>query len=127
MRKNYPLRPEGKHPDRVLEAVKHDIRKYIQRERRRELPEGAHFWDFDCRFGATQADAQTLHPAALIAELDTLAKTGAEQCYVELLAKPAVRRPHIAGEPALNAENAATAQSSDGSIPNPTQPADRPA
>ena len=127
MRKNYPLRPEGKHPDRVLEAVKHDIRKYIQRERRRELPEGAHFWDFDCRFGATQAEAQTLHPAALIAELDTLAKTGAEQCYVELLAKPAVRRPHVAGEPAADADDAAAAQSSDGSISDPTQPADRPA
>ncbi len=127
MRKIYPLRPEGKQPDRVLEAVKHDIRKYVKRERRRELPEGAHFWDFDCRFGPTQADAQTLHPAALIAELDTLAKTGAEQCYVELLAKPAVRRPHVAGEPTPNAENAAAAQSLDGSISHPTQPADRPA
>ena len=52
MRKTYPLRPEGKHPERVLEAVKHDIRKYQKRERRRELPAGAHFWDFDCRFGA---------------------------------------------------------------------------
>ena len=34
MRKTYPLRPEGKHPDRVLDAVKHDIRKYQKRERR---------------------------------------------------------------------------------------------
>lgn len=127
MRKNYPLRPEGKHPDRVLEAVKHDIRKYIQRERRRELPQGAHFWDFDCRFGPTQAEAQTLHPAALIAELDALAKTGAEQCYVELLAKPGVRRPHVADESAPDADDAAAAQSSDGSITDPTQPADRPA
>jgi hypothetical protein len=127
MRKTYPLRPEGKHPDRVLEAVKHDIRKYIQRERRRELPADAHFWDFDCRFGPTQAEAQTVHPAALIAELDTLAKTGAEQCYVELLAKPGVRRPHIAGEPAPDADNTAVAQSSDGSIPDPTQSTDRPA
>ena len=126
MRKIFPLRPEGKHPDRVLESVKHDIRKYIQRERRRELPEGAHFWDFDCRFGPSQAEAQTLHPAALIAELDALAKTGAEHCYVELLAKPAVRRPHVAGESAPDTA-AAAAQSLDGSIPDPTQPADRPA
>jgi hypothetical protein len=122
MRKIYPLRPEGKHPDRVLEAVKHDIRKYIQRERRRELPADAHFWDFDCRFGPSQAEAQTLHPAALIAELDALAKAGAEQCYVELLAKPAVRRPHVAGEPAADAP---VAQSPDGTDSQPTQPADR--
>jgi hypothetical protein len=131
MRKTYPLRPEGKHPDRVLEAVKHDIRKYLRRERRRELPEGAHFWDFDCRFGPSQAEAQTLHPGALIAELDALAKTGAEQCYVELLAKPAQRQPRPApdatAEAAPDAASEPAAQSPDGSNPQPPQPADRPA
>lgn len=123
MRKTYPLRPEGKHPDRVLDAVKHDIRKYMKRERRRELPADAHFWDFDCRFGPSQAQAQTLHPAALIAELDALAKTGAEHCYVELLAKPALRQPR----PAQDAPREPAAQSPDGSDPHPSQPADRPA
>jgi hypothetical protein len=95
MRKIYPLRPEGKHPDRVLEAVKHDIRKYMKRERRRDLPEGAQFWDFDCRFGASQESAQTVQTAELMSQLDALANAGGEQCYVELLAKPAVwvRRP----------------------------------
>jgi Family of unknown function (DUF6172) len=96
MRKTYPLRPEGKHPDRVLDAVKHDIRKYQKRERRRELPEGAHFWDFDCRFGADQASAQTVHPGELMGLLDALARDGATQCYVELLARPAVRQPRPA-------------------------------
>jgi Family of unknown function (DUF6172) len=93
MRKTYPLRPEGKNPDRVLDAVKHDIRKYQKRERRRELPDGAHFWDFDCRFGADKDSAQTVHPGELIGLLDALAKEGAPQCYVELLARPAVRQP----------------------------------
>lgn len=92
MRKIFELRPEGKHPDRVLEAVKHEIRKYIKRERRRDLPEGAHFWDFDCRFGADKDGAQTVHPAELIGALDALVKDGAAQCYVELLAKPGVRQ-----------------------------------
>jgi hypothetical protein len=125
MRKIYPLRPEGKHPDRVLEAVKHEIRKYIKRERRRELPEGAHFWDFDCRFGPSQAEAQTLHPAALIGELDALAQTGAEQCYVELLAKPALRQPRQAQDAAPDAASEPAAQSSDGTDLHPPQPADR--
>lgn len=92
MRKTYPLRPEGKHPDRVLEAVKHDIRKYIKRQRRVPLPTGVDFWDFDCRFGTAQDNAETLHPAALIAQLDELAKAGAATAYVELLAKPGVRQ-----------------------------------
>lgn len=123
MRKTYPLRPEGKHPDRALDAVKHDIRKYMKRERRRELPPDAHFWDFDCRFGPNQAQAQTLHPAALIAELDALAKTGAEQCYVELLARPALRQPR----PTPDAAREPAAQSPDGSDSHPSQPTDRPA
>jgi len=97
MRKTYPLRPEGKNTDRVLDAVKHDIRKYMKRERRRDLPEGATFWDFDCRFGADKDSAQTANPAELIGLLDVLAKAGGEQCYVELLAKPGVRQPRPAG------------------------------
>ena len=36
MRKTFQLQVEGKNPDRVLDAVKHEIRKYIKRERRRE-------------------------------------------------------------------------------------------
>lgn len=91
MRKTYPLRPEGKHPDRVLDAVKHDIRKYVKRQRRVPLPEGADFWDFDCRLGASKEAAEPLHFATLIAQLDALAKGGAEAAYVELLAKTGQR------------------------------------
>ena len=54
MRKTFELRPEGRHPDRVLDAIKHELRRYMKRERRRALPEGADFWDFDCRLGADQ-------------------------------------------------------------------------
>ncbi len=100
MRKTYPLRPEGKHPDRVLEAVKHDIRKYMKRERRVPLPEGVDFWDFDCRLGADKDSAQVLHVAELTAQLDALAQTGAAACYVELLVKPAQWQRKPAGAPA---------------------------
>ena len=93
MRKTYPLRPEGKHPDRVLDAVKHDIRRYLKRQRRVPLPEGVDFWDFDCRLGATQESAEVLHPGALISQLDALAQSGGTTAYVELLAKHGLRQP----------------------------------
>ena len=105
MRKTYSLRAEGKNPDRVLEAVKHDIRKYMKRERRRELPEGADFWDFDCRFGVDKDSAHTVHPAELIGKLDELAQAGGEQCYVELLAKPRARQRRPLGETTGTAED----------------------
>ena len=42
MKKNFALHIEGKNTDRVLEAIKHEIRKYFKRERNRVLPkEGA--------------------------------------------------------------------------------------
>ena len=100
MRKTFQLRPEGKHPDRALEAVKHEIRKYIRRERRRELPEGVDFWGFDCRIGTTQQDAQPVHEAELIGQLDASAKAGAEQAYVEVLTKHGHRGRRPAGDDA---------------------------
>ena len=77
----------------MLEAVKHEIRKYLKRERRRDLPEGVDFLDFDCRFGATKEAAEVVHLSALMGQLDAIAKDGGEQAYVEILAKPGVRRP----------------------------------
>jgi hypothetical protein len=59
MRKTYPLHIDGRHPDRVLDAVKHDVRKYLKRERRRDLPEGADFWDFDCKVAVISGGRQS--------------------------------------------------------------------
>ncbi len=92
MRKTFQLRPEGKHPERVLEAVKHEIRKYIRRERRRALPEGADYWDFDCRFGTAAETAAAAHVAALTGLIDGIAKAEGPQFYVEILARPARRK-----------------------------------
>lgn len=91
MRKIFPLRAEGKHNDRVLDAVKHEIRKYLRRERRRDLPEGADFWDFDCRFGRSREDAAVVPLPALTGLVGEVAAEGGTQVYVEILAKPGRR------------------------------------
>ncbi|VTU19417.1 MULTISPECIES: DUF6172 family protein [unclassified Variovorax] len=91
MRKTFQLRPEGKNPDRVLDAVKHEIRKYLKRERAHALPEGADFWDFDCRFGLSAETAEAVHLSALIGRVDGVAKEGGAQAYVEILARPGQR------------------------------------
>ncbi len=91
MKKTFQLHIEGKHPDRVLEAIKHETRQYIRRERGKPLAEGVDFVDFDCRFGATEAEAQVVHLTALTGLMDEVSKAGGTQFYVELLAKPGVR------------------------------------
>lgn len=92
MKKTFSLAVEGKHPDRLLEAIKHEIRKYFKRERNRALPEGVDFWDFDCKFGATADEAVTAHPSELNKLIDALAQGGGQQFYVEILAKHGIRK-----------------------------------
>lgn len=93
MKKTYPLSAEGKHPDRVLEAVKHDIRKYFKRERSRPVPVGADFWDFDCKVGTSADTAEVVRVSAVIEAVDTAAKSGAASVYVEILSKHGIFVP----------------------------------
>ena len=91
MEKTFSLAIEGKNAYRLLEATKHEIRKYIKRERRRALPEGVDFWDFDCKFGSSAETATVAHIAELTPLIDALVKSQGTQFYVEILAKPGHR------------------------------------
>ena len=91
MKKTFLLTIEGKNRDRVVEAVKSDIRKYLARERRKPLPEGVDFWDFDCKFGASADTAAVAHVAALTELINGVVAADGAQLYVELIAKPGVR------------------------------------
>ena len=93
MKKTFKLNIEGKNRDRVLDAVKHDIRKYVKRQRRVPLPEGVDFWDFDCRFGASEEAAEVVHFATVLPLVDAAAREGADSFYLELLAREG-RRTH---------------------------------
>ena len=87
MKKTFILNIEGKNRDRLVEASKHDIRKYVKRERSRTLPAGVDFWDFDCKFGSNEATAAVVHFATLLKLIDTTVQEGAEQFYVEVVTK----------------------------------------
>ncbi len=93
MKKTYQLNIEGKNRDRLLDAAKHDIRKYAKRERAKALPKGVDFWDFDCAAGASEATAAPVHFAELMAAIDALVKDGGEQFFVAVTVKPGHRTP----------------------------------
>ncbi|MFC5523085.1 DUF6172 family protein [Polaromonas jejuensis] len=98
MRKTYQLNIEGKNRDRLLEASKHDIRKYVKRERAKALPAGVDFWDFDCRSGVDEASAVPVSIADLIRSIDALLADGGAQFYVEVLSKPGHRTARPQGD-----------------------------
>jgi len=98
VRKTFKLQVEGKHPDRVLDAIKHEVRKYVKRQRRVPLPAGVDFWDFDCKFGNAEDSAETVHLAEIIQRMDAAAAEGAAQVFVEMVAKDGLRRVRPAGQ-----------------------------
>ena len=108
LKKTYTLNIEGKNRDRLLDASKHDIRKYIKRERAKSLPEGVDFLDFDCKVGVGEAAAAPAHFAEIMGAIDALVKDGADQFYVEITSKPGHRtaRPVVV----TGIENAEQAQ-----------------
>ena len=88
MKKIFKLTDPKKHEDRVLEAVKHEIRKYAKREKKKTLSDKATmYWDFDCKVGATADDAKVVVFEELIKALDAVKESGAKEVYVEILAK----------------------------------------
>lgn len=81
----------------MAEAVRRDVKKYIKRERNKELPEGVDFWDFDCKFGPNAEEAKVLHMADIGKSIDAAEKQQLESFYVEILVKPGHRtkRPRL--------------------------------
>lgn len=109
MKKTFQLAIEGKNPDRILDAVKHEIRQYLRRERRRELPEGVDFLDFDCRFGLSSEAAEVVHLATLTGLIDAAARDAAPRVYLEILAKPGHRTKRPRPDDTARAEPSADA------------------
>jgi len=76
---------------RMFEAAKHDIKKYLKRERNKALPVEADFWDFDCKYGATEQDAKVIHVAQINEMLVQAEQQQLSSFYLEIIAKPAQR------------------------------------
>lgn len=91
MKKIFQLTDPKKKKDRLVEAVRHDIKKYVKRERNKKLPEGVDFWDFDCRFGHTAEDAKEIHLSEITQCIDQVVARELESFYLEIIAKPGLR------------------------------------
>ena len=76
---------------RVIEAIKHEVKKYLKRERNKALPEGVDFWDFDCRFGDDEATSEVIHVSAINKYTSQAELKQLESFYLEILAKPGQR------------------------------------
>lgn len=76
---------------RLFEGVKKDVKKYIKRERNKKLPAGVDFWDFDCKYGNTEAEAEVVHLSEINKHIDEAEKLGLTSFYIEMLVKEGFR------------------------------------
>jgi hypothetical protein len=95
MKKNFSLTSTKHKPDRQVELVKHEVNKYIARERRKDLSEGVDFWDFDCKCGITADSAAVVHVEEISKKIDEAASAKSDSIYIEILAKPGVRKKKV--------------------------------
>lgn len=87
MKKTFPFEMPNHKPPRVIEAIKAEINRYIKRERRKPLPEGVDFWDFDCRTGKDAESAVPVHVSEITKNIDTASQEYWVAIYIEILAK----------------------------------------
>lgn len=93
MKKTFNLKVENKHPDRQVESIKHEIRKYIKREKRKSLPEEFDFWKFDCKFAKNDNEHEVIDFVDITKYIDEAASEDCDTLYMEILKTPAVREP----------------------------------
>ncbi len=91
MKKIFKLKVENKNPDRLLEATKHEIRKYIKREKRKNLPEGVDFWKFECKFAQNDNEPQVIEFIDITKNIDEAASAGCDSFYMEIISTKGIK------------------------------------
>ena len=87
MKKTFKLIEENKKQDRVIDNIKHQIKKYVKRERGKKLPDQNSYWEFDCKFGKSSDDCESTIVPDISKLLDIAKDSGWEECYIEIVVK----------------------------------------
>ncbi len=91
MKKTFKLSHERINRPRLVDAIKHEVKKYIKRERRRDLPEGSDYWDFDCRYGIDEANSEVIHITEINKFISQAESEQLDTFYLEIMAKACQR------------------------------------
>lgn len=91
MKKTFNLTHEKIKRPRLVDAIKHEVKKYLKRERRRTLPEDADYWDFDCRFGVDEKSSEVIHVSEINKSISWAELENLDSFYLEVMVKPCSR------------------------------------
>lgn len=87
MKKTYALTHPKIKPARLADSIKHDLKKYLKKERNKPLPEGMDYWAFDCRFGASEVKSEPIFNSELNKYIDAAVEQELPEIYVEIIAR----------------------------------------
>lgn len=91
MKKTFVLKHPKIKKDRLFEAAIYEVKKYMKREERKDVPSGFDYWDFDCRFGKTEEEAKIINKKEIPKYILEGKNEDIDSFYLEILAKPVVR------------------------------------
>jgi hypothetical protein len=93
VKKVFQIEQERLKPDRAVDAIKNELRKYVKREKKKDLPnKKTMYWDFECKFGKSAELAEVCTFEEIFTKLNSVVDDGWKSCYVEIMAK-AVNKP----------------------------------
>lgn len=89
MKKTFQLISEKKTPERQLDAIRHEIKKYLARQRKKKVPEGFETWNFDCAIGPTPEAKTVIQVQEISQHIDRLVADDHTAFYLEIIARAA--------------------------------------
>ena len=87
MKKTYKLEHPKIKVARIVDSIRHDIKKYLKKERNKPLPSGTRYWGFDCKSGPTEETAVEVHLSSLAKSVDELVAKNNMTIYIEIRPK----------------------------------------
>jgi hypothetical protein len=85
MKKTFNLNDQKKKKDRVVDSIKHEIRKYIKREKNKTLPKDIDFWKMECKLSKDDEALSYVEFTHLIKSIDRLVEQEAKSINVEIV------------------------------------------
>jgi len=95
MKKTFHMIHPKKKYARVVDDVRCEIKRYLKRERKKELPEGFNVWDFECKFGVSPETAEIVAVTDLPKAMDRGEILQLETFYIEILAHAGHREARL--------------------------------
>ena len=91
MKKTFELTHPKIKLERMVDAAKHEVKKYIKRERKKTLPEDVDFWDLKCKFAKNDETPEVINFNEITNCINSAATEKCDSFYMEIISEEGIR------------------------------------